>query len=85
GIGTLAIQDNKWRLWPNPAKDILHLEYISNKHVTYEIVNLQGSRVMAGNVNTDQNVNIAALAPGMYFIRLSFDGKNGTTQKFVKH
>lgn len=85
GVSTLTMQDDKWRLWPNPANDILHLGYISTKHVTYEIVNLQGTRVMAGSVGTEQNINVAALAPGMYFIRLSFDGFSGTTQKFVKH
>jgi len=83
-VGSLVRNDDKWSMWPNPATDNLHIDFSSGKKVTFEIVNIQGSKVMAGNVNAEQNINIAALAPGMYFIRLSFNGVSGTSQKFVK-
>jgi len=83
-VGSLLKNNDQWTMWPNPARDILHVDYSANKKVTYEIVNIQGSKVMSGNINAEQNINIAALASGMYFIRLSFNGVSGTSQKFVK-
>jgi len=83
-VGSIKKEDEQWSLWPNPAKDLLHVSHTSNKHATYEIVNLQGALVMKGSTDNEQNINIANLTPGMYFIRLAFNGAGTQTQKFVK-
>lgn len=71
-------------LSPNPAKNTVHLLFNATKSSTYilKIVNAEGKVVMQKNIpaimgKNATELNIAALAPGIYFINLTgnFDTK----------
>ena len=76
GSGTFTI-------YPNPANNILFVEtqsIASLQTQTYRITNLMGQTVLSGNITAEnQQINIANLAEGMYFITVGEQ-----TKKFVK-
>ena len=71
-----------WVVYPNPANNILFVEtqnFASLQTETYRITNLMGQIVLSGNITAEnQQINIANLAEGMYFISV-----NEQTVKFV--
>ena len=75
GSGTFTI-------YPNPANNILFVQTLRATSLpaeTYRITNLMGQTVLSGNITAEnQQINIANLAEGMYFISV---GKQ--TMKFV--
>ena len=73
--GTLVV-------YPNPTNGVLFVETrhgTSLPDPTYQISNLMGQTVLSGSINTDkQQINIANLPKGMYFISVGEQ-----TMKFV--
>ena len=70
------IQNLSLKIYPNPAKEILHISGISGKKY-YEIIGADGKLVLKGN--TSENINISSLAKGMYIFKIE-----GKTFKFIK-
>ncbi len=72
---------------PNPAKDFLKIGAGTKAPLTYEVVSVIGQKLMSGIIKfetqPEATLNIQALAPGTYFIRLS-DNRNSTAVKFIK-
>ena len=70
-------------VYPNPTNGVLFVEThgrASQPNQTYRITNLMGQTVLSGNITTEnQQINIANLAEGMYFISVGEQ-----TRKFVK-
>jgi len=71
------------KISPNPAKDNLTIETISNTVQSLEIVNLIGQTVYKSNINKKATVNTSAFAKGVYILKLSSD-KETIVRKFVK-
>ena len=69
-------------VYPNPANDILFVETVhapSLPDQTYRITNIMGQTLLQGSINAEiQQINIASLPAGMYFISVS-----DMIQKFV--
>ncbi len=80
-LATDETSKNKVFIYPNPAKDILHVSLKSGKTFDYSIFNTAGNLVKKG-VSSDE-VNVQALIEGVYFIQVNFDGEK-TIQKFIK-
>lgn len=77
-------------LYPNPVKDIIQVEYYSDRSLesTIEIVDIAGNVAHSYLFIATKGKNIAKivisdLAPGIYFCRLRY-GDSLSTQKFIK-
>jgi len=71
------------KVFPNPAKDNLTIETISNTEQRLEILNLIGQTVYTTNINKKATINTSAFANGVYILKLSSD-KETVVRKFVK-
>ena len=78
-------------IYPNPAAEILHIEFIlpADGPVNLELANLQGITVMQSGQHQltsgwhDEHLNTGGLPPGVYFLRVTAGGK--TILKKVIH
>ncbi len=80
GIG---IDENELRVavYPNPATDVLHIQ--GGVDLNYEITDYIGRTLLAGPV-IDHKVNITALRPGQYVLKLT-NGQKSAIVKFAVH
>lgn len=76
-------------LYPNPATDRIQLntDEPSGIHATIHVLNTQGQAVLTKTINTNLTraiIDVTALRPGIYFLRI--DSRDGTSflQKFTK-
>jgi hypothetical protein len=83
-VQDISLSARRWSVTPNPASEVLSLNYDGTDGERYTIVDLQGRQMLQGSVPADKSVNISGLAPGMYFIRLSGSINNFATLKFIK-
>ena len=86
--GTLGLEENPFTtaisLYPNPAKNTLHLNTQDQTINQVNIYTMTGSRVMQLDINTvSPTVDVSSLASGVYYIQL-YSGKNVALKKFVK-
>jgi Galactose oxidase-like, Early set domain/Secretion system C-terminal sorting domain len=82
----LSSQKSYFRIFPNPAKDILTIELqFSTKSVkNLRIFDGTGKLVkQSGFEGASYNLDISEWVPGVYFLQVNFDGKL-ITKKFVK-
>jgi uncharacterized delta-60 repeat protein len=74
-------------LAPNPAKNVLHIEGLSSSsRIKLTVVDLSGNvaiRHEPSTMNSSYNLNIAALKPGNYWLKLEVNGEV-VTKQFVK-
>jgi len=81
-VHTNAIQ--KLTVYPNPASNLLSLQYIAkSKTINYEVYDLTGRLVLKGNLNESNSISIQSLNSGLYIIKLVDDGEV-LTAKFLK-
>lgn len=73
-----SLKDNI-NIYPNPAKDILHIG-VKDNVLSIEIYNTVGQLV---KTTKDKSLNVSTLAKGVYFIKIKTD-KNEISTKFVK-
>ena len=67
------LSDNKIRLYPNPANDVLYFDFLPNeiKNVHLTIYNITGKNVFSkSNNNNDNTINISSLNKGIYFLEI---------------
>jgi len=87
-VGTINLEEAGWKLFPNPAKDLLTLQHSNNLHakLSWYIFDEHGKIYLkAKENNTKGNINIAIdnLSPGNYFIQVQ-DAETKLIGKFVK-
>lgn len=71
--------DLVFEMYPNPASDLIKLKLSKPTHLF--IVNLLGQKIMDLGIVKEENVNVTALYPGVYFIT---DDKWMKLKNFVK-
>ena len=84
-------QLNPFRVYPNPAFGIIHIEFTSNKanlNSRIELVDISGRIVYTEYKKTDHGLNTYTLNnmefnPGIYFIRVHLNGGEILTEKIV--
>ena len=75
---------NGVRLFPNPVKDILHLEGLSSSLKTVSVIDASGKIwEQTATPNTSYSVNVKQLSAGAYLVRIDEGSKTWTT-KFIK-
>ncbi|TKK64311.1 T9SS type A sorting domain-containing protein [Ilyomonas limi] len=78
-------------LYPNPAKNILHVRTNSDeiRNLQVQVYNTAGIQVMQRTVALDENasfaISIVKLSAGMYFLNVTNNDGKITTAKFIKY
>ncbi len=83
-VEDLSINDNKINkitIYPNPTKSIINIDANGSIIEEIAIINLQG--IVLKNIPHKNKIDVSELATGLYFIRLSVNGKT-ITKKFIK-
>jgi len=58
---------NAFRVYPNPAKDILRVE--TNGSATFSLINQSGKILITINIAGKGSINISGIIPGLYYLR----------------
>lgn len=74
------VKDDKLVLYPNPVKDILHIDAKDDKDYYYQIYNMSGQLVKEGKFDNKQT-NVSSLTSGIYLIRIN---NSETIVKIIK-
>jgi len=69
---------NSFRVYPNPAKDILHVE--TNGSATFSLINQSGKILVTTNINGEGVINVSGIAAGLYYLK---NNSTGSIQKVV--
>ncbi len=69
------------KMYPNPVRDILHVETTGIENASYRIVNMLGQTVLRGSYINQ--IEVGTLNSGMYFLEVN-TGKKSVSQKFIK-
>jgi hypothetical protein len=79
----ISAYDNRMRLYPNPASNILNIVSISSD-ASYTVTDILGKVLLSGITCANDAIHIHSLAPGMYLINVQ---QNNIVQtlKFVKN
>ncbi|MFM2285495.1 MAG: hypothetical protein RLZZ543_992 [Bacteroidota bacterium] len=79
---------NGWSVYPNPAHDQLYVAHPSaSKATRYEIIDLAGRIQQSGNIASEVStsvIDLSALAPSAYVIRLFNAEKSEGQVRFIK-
>lgn len=77
---------DQWTLYPNPASQFIRADdgISGNKDSwTYQILNASGMEVMSGISNSQNDISIKSLVPGLYVFKVLGPGEI-FTQRFIK-
>ncbi|HRG91119.1 MAG TPA: T9SS type A sorting domain-containing protein, partial [Chitinophagales bacterium] len=65
-----------FRLWPNPAKNQLHVTLTTTNTTTLDIKNVLGQIVVSANVTSQQStIDVSQLVNGIYLAEVKQSGK----------
>jgi hypothetical protein len=80
----IKITKSVFSMYPNPAKDQLHISLLENENGTVTIIDITGKTVMQVNISTQHDViNLSSLGRGIYFVNVQTAAGN-TVKKLVK-
>lgn len=80
-----ALQKNEFRVYPNPANDMLYIRSIASleKNSSCTVMDLSGRTILPEkNIIASEPLDISALSNGIYFIRI-VSGTTVSTHKFI--
>jgi hypothetical protein len=69
---------NNILVYPNPAKDILHVQ--TNGNVTFSLLNQSGQTLLTTNINGKGSIDISGMSAGVYYLK---NTATGATQKII--
>ena len=69
---------NLFRVYPNPAKDILHIE--TNGATIFSLIDQSGKVLLTTNITGKGSINISGITPGLYYLK---NNSNRSVQKVV--
>ena len=69
-------------MYPNPAKNEIHISNIDAVSTEIRIFNVLGKQVFYQPKLTEKTINISSYNKGIYIVKLNVDGKT-KTQKLV--
>ena len=85
-LGNTSFSNNEFNLYPNPAKGIVHITQNSNQIIEnihfYDVTGKTIKSIL--NVNNFQtNIDISALAKGIYFVEITAENHIKQTKKLI--
>jgi hypothetical protein len=80
--GTSEFFSNNFRMFPNPASNVINLSTATTQINAVQLVDINGRTVKSISANgvSDLQVNIADLNTGMYFLKVQSDAGVGTAK-----
>lgn len=73
--GNLIVEQNQpgqYRVYPNPVKDIIHIEIESGTEADVEVFNLLGQKVMnCGTITNNELLDLSNLTTGVYLLKIN--------------
>lgn len=87
-LSTIEFTKPEISVYPNPADDFLRVQYsvAEGKNNSFELINLVGAKVYQQNLDAQQSeleLDLTALNPGVYFYTLKSDGEALVSRKLV--
>ncbi|MFD2563211.1 T9SS type A sorting domain-containing protein [Aquimarina rubra] len=77
-------QKEEVQVFPNPVSgDILNITSKSGKSMTCRVFNVLGKTVLFKVLTTQEQLNISALPPGVYVLRIKI-GEEAFTKKLIR-
>lgn len=73
--------ESQWRVFPNPANEILNIQSNTTEIKFLEIYHIAGHKIMETNKN---EIDIKTLPPGMYLVRIMDKNQKWTWIDFIK-
>lgn len=61
---------SSFSVFPNPVKELLYVEYHGIIEANFVLYNLLGKKVLSGNLNKSNSINMSNLDKGVYFLRI---------------
>lgn len=84
---TLAVGSftaNEFSLYPNPAKDVLNIQFNSDIQITSaEVFDMLGKRIIQ-TIVTNQSISVQSLSKGTYILLIKDTDGKPFSQKFIK-
>jgi PKD repeat protein len=86
GIGESNLNENTFKVYPNPAVSTLTISVPENNDIKIEIYSMEGKLIMSKFVRTTETINIESFENGMYLIRATdTENKNSVFEKLIKN
>lgn len=84
-LATLSVDNaiaSKFRVYPNPAKDVLTIDSRNINISSINVFNVLGTKVLERKELSDNQLDVSSLSNGIYFLKIS--AENATvTKKFI--
>lgn len=72
-------------VYPNPVVSSLNVKQAVSNNATYKVINIAGQELLQGMLSGSENqINVATLANGVYFLQLFDNQKYQGQQQFIK-
>ncbi|SMC41232.1 CRTAC1 family protein [Moheibacter sediminis] len=90
GNGTMALSEinkSEFKVYPNPSKDTLFIDGKFDSNSKFELINSEGKQIQIFDLelNNKTKINISNLSNGIYFYKISEDGKVIDSGKIIKN
>lgn len=72
-----------YNVYPNPAKDVLHIDYSSPLPGDFVLYDMLGNTILKQEVLGPQAINISSFEAGIYFYSFPVSGRDMEVQKLV--
>lgn len=84
-----SLSDNdfgpQWKVYPNPASDLITMELSGNESYRYEIVDMLGRVAQSGNCSMHQNsISLVQLPSSQYLLQITDNKGNTKQEKIIK-
>ncbi len=84
GLGEITTTANGVKVYPNPTKGELNIEFLNDASKTVDVLDLTGRLVQSNNTNSKKmNVNLSSLSNGIYYVKIQ-SNKTVEVVKVVK-
>ena len=75
--------ENSFKIYPNPAKDVLFIESTLQDNFTIEMFDLIGNLMTVDKLSNNR-LDISGVPSGMYLVKLNFENKS-VAKKIIVH
>jgi hypothetical protein len=76
--------ENSVSVFPNPAKDVLHIGSVSNQKITVQLLDINGKVQLEQSVEASATIDLKGLSKGVYILKLSNNTQHITRKVVVE-
>ncbi len=74
----------RWEIFPNPVNQKAWVQFSGDDKLEFRIFDLSGRLILQGRIQSGDSLDLSALAPGAYLIRLEGGGRSWVPRRLVK-